>query len=93
MSIGSDGTTTSSSPPSRAVTDGSARSLAQELGEALDELVAGVLAEVLIDDLEAVQVEEQYRDRSRPTFGQSSVEVSDQRSAVEQSVRSSCSAR
>ena len=39
---------------------------------------------MLVDDLEAVQVEEQYRDWSRLTLGQSFVEVGDQRSAVQQ---------
>ena len=40
---------------------------------------------MLVDDLEAVQVEEQYRYWSRVTFGQSFVEVGDQCSAVKQS--------
>jgi len=63
---------------------GSTRGLAQQVGKALDEPVAGVLAEVLVDDLEAVQVEEQYRYWSALAFGQSFVEVGDQRSAVQQ---------
>src|SRR5271166_1119668 len=58
--------------------------LAQELGEALDEPVAGVLTEVLVHDLEAVQIEEQDRNWARLTLSQSFVEVGDQRSAVQQ---------
>ncbi len=37
---------------------GSVCRLAQQLGETLDELVSGVLTEVLVDDLETVQIQE-----------------------------------
>ena len=58
--------------------------LAQQLGEDLDEPVARVVAEVVVDDLEAVQIEEQHRDSARLALGQSFVEVGDQRPAVQQ---------
>ena len=42
------------------------------------------MAEVIVDRLEAVQIEEHQRDRTGPTLGKSFVEVRDQRPAVQQ---------
>src|SRR4029077_2644113 len=63
---------------------GNVSGLAQQRRECRDELIAGVLTELVIDYLEAVQIKEQYRDRARLSLGQSPVEVSDQRPAVQQ---------
>lgn len=54
-SMAAAGTTTNSSPPKRATTEGYPRWPAQQRGEGLDEPVAGVLAEAIVDDLEAVR--------------------------------------
>ena len=60
------GTTTNSSPPRRAIRSAVAGLLAQPFGEHPDEPVAGVVAQVVVDRLEPVEVEEQRRDRARP---------------------------
>ncbi|KDF00349.1 hypothetical protein Y900_015710 [Mycolicibacterium aromaticivorans JS19b1 = JCM 16368] len=59
--------------------------LAQPVGECLDEPVARVVTEVIVDRLEAVEVEEQHRDRAFLTDAQPFIEMGEQCAAVVQS--------
>ena len=51
-----------SSPPKRATVSLAAQRVAQALGDRDEQLVAGRVAEAVVDDLEAVEVEEQHGD-------------------------------
>ena len=73
-----------SSPPNRAIVAGNVNGLEQQLDKSFDEPVAGVVAEVVVDHLEPVKVEEQRRDRTGLAVSQSFVEMGDQRPAVQQ---------
>jgi hypothetical protein len=59
--------------------------LAQPIGERPDETVAGRVAEVVVDGLQPVQVDEQCRNWTRLPSGQSGVEVCQQCPAIVQS--------
>ena len=58
--------------------------VAQELREDFDEPVTGFVAEVIIDRLEAIQIDEHERDWTGPARGKPFVETRDQRPAVQQ---------
>ena len=57
-------TTANSSPPSRASVSPSRSAPLQPLGDDLEQLVAVVVPERVVDLLEAVEVDEQHRDRA-----------------------------
>src|SRR5271156_3525613 len=83
IDIGRSGTTTNSSPPSRAVMlPGPA--FKQLFGECPDEPVAGAVAEVIVDRLQPVEVEVQHRDRTGPPHCEPVGKMGDQRAAVVQ---------
>ena len=84
-SMGAAGTTTNSSPPSRAIRFGPLGTFAQPFGEDPDEPVAGGMAEIVVDRLQPVEVEEQRRYGPRLARGESRVEVRQQRAAIVQS--------
>lgn len=56
----------------------------QPLGEHLDELVARAVAQVVVDGLEPVEVEEEHRHRTRLAVGEPVIEMRHQRPTVEQ---------
>ena len=56
--------------------------LAQTFGEHPDEPVAGVMAEIVVDGLEPVQVEEQHCDGSAPAGRQAGVEMGHECAAI-----------
>ena len=58
--------------------------VAQELREYFDEPVAGLVAEVIVDRLEAIQVDKHQRDWTGPARSKALVETRDQRPAVQQ---------
>ena len=58
--------------------------VAQELREDFDEPVTGFVAEVIVDRLEAIQVDIHQRDWTGPARGKPFVETRDQRPAVQQ---------
>ena len=69
MSRASSQSTTNSSPPSRATVLPSPAAGAEPLGDFDEQRVADVVAQAVVDVLEAVEVEQQHADDRAPALG------------------------